>query len=396
MNIIKCILLFFILLSCSNLSNRDKIDSKIYFKSVEGNKLDIDIELKFIPLETIDNNLIGNISQIAIYKDKIFVLDRFYSKRLYAFKTDGTYIGQIGNQGNGPGEYVMPSHFCFQNEDQIVVQDLHKNVLLFYDVNTFNYVKKKYIPFNFNICSVIDNNNIVWYNSNGFEDEAPKSYILATDSILNKKGEYYKADFKSGYILSLGDNLYTYNNQVYVYHSLKPYVYNVQSSAANLAYEIDFETHRFPPLSYLKEKASKGANYTLELTESDYISAYAFYENKTAIWINYVANKIPYVGWYNKETKTAWELSFKDFTEKIGMQGLLGTVIGSTDEYFISSINSEALSRRYIDNNELRILCEKSRKEDNPILCLFKISPNCHRQNGDHTIMECTFKVANE
>ena len=64
MNIIKCILLFFILLSCSNLSNRDKIDSKIYFKSVEGNKLDIDIELKFIPLETIDNNLIGNISQI--------------------------------------------------------------------------------------------------------------------------------------------------------------------------------------------------------------------------------------------------------------------------------------------------------------------------------------------
>ena len=104
MNIIKCILLFFILLSCSNLSNRDKIDSKIYFKSVEGNKLDIDIELKFIPLETIDNNLIGNISQIAIYKDKIFVLDRFYSKRLYAFKTDGTYIGQIGNQGNGPGD----------------------------------------------------------------------------------------------------------------------------------------------------------------------------------------------------------------------------------------------------------------------------------------------------
>lgn len=103
MNIFKCILLFFILLSCSNLSNRDKIDSKIYFKSVEGNKLDIDIELKFIPLETIDNNLIGNISQIAIYKDMIFVLDRFYSKRLYAFKTDGTYIGQIGNQGNGPG-----------------------------------------------------------------------------------------------------------------------------------------------------------------------------------------------------------------------------------------------------------------------------------------------------
>ena len=78
------------------------------------------------------------------------------------------------------------------------------------------------------------------------------------------------------------------------------------------------------------------------------------------------------------------------------MQGLLGTVIGSTDEYFISSINSDALSRRYIDNNELHLLSEKSRKEDNPILCLFKISPNCHRQNGDHTIMECTFKVVNE
>lgn len=63
-------------------------------------------------------------------------------------------------------------------------------------------------------------------------------------------------------------------------------------------------------------------------------------------------------------------------TEKIDMQGILGTVIGSTDEYFISSINSEALSRRYIDNNELRLLSEKSRKEDNPILCLFKIITN--------------------
>lgn len=73
----------------------------------------------FIPLETTDASLIGNIKQIEFCDGKYYIYDGKV-KKLKVFSSTGKFLFDIGMKGDAPGEYLSINSFFINREDKKV------------------------------------------------------------------------------------------------------------------------------------------------------------------------------------------------------------------------------------------------------------------------------------
>ncbi len=144
----RLLLMTFCLLSltmCQSNNKRIKIshtfrsDSliKINIDSIENEKQilfsSVFKGLKVVPLETGDKCLIGDIVQLEIHNNIIYVLDQFVAKALFLFDIKGKFIMKIGAVGKGPGEYISPKMFSINlKRNQIQIFDSGQNKILIF------------------------------------------------------------------------------------------------------------------------------------------------------------------------------------------------------------------------------------------------------------------------
>mgnify|MGYP000205664866 FL=1 len=77
--------------------------------------------IKYINLETTDSCLIGEITDMAISADRMFVFDK-RRQTVWVFNQEGEFLSKIFKQGNGPGEYIRIVQFEYdEKNDQIVL-----------------------------------------------------------------------------------------------------------------------------------------------------------------------------------------------------------------------------------------------------------------------------------
>lgn len=85
-----------------------------------------------IPLETKENVVLGNISNIKFKDEIFFCFDRMKTRKVYLFSKDGSFISSVGNIGRGPGEYMYAVDFDVDTiEKRVAIYDGRK--LNFYD-----------------------------------------------------------------------------------------------------------------------------------------------------------------------------------------------------------------------------------------------------------------------
>jgi hypothetical protein len=68
-------------------------------------------DLRFIQLETTEKSMIGEINDISISSDNIFILDKNNLKTVVSFSKDGKFLTKYGNIGRGPGEFRYVKSF---------------------------------------------------------------------------------------------------------------------------------------------------------------------------------------------------------------------------------------------------------------------------------------------
>lgn len=101
-------------------------------KSCDISELFTDREIVF--LETNKESLLGWISKIIRFDDKIYILDRG-ANSVVIFDTTGKYISAIRPSGRGPREYMGLSDFAIDRENQRLIIHAHRpGKLLFYDL----------------------------------------------------------------------------------------------------------------------------------------------------------------------------------------------------------------------------------------------------------------------
>jgi len=67
--------------------------------------------VRTIILETSDDCLIGNIDEIQVYDEYIYILDSKKAKSMFVFDLEGKFIRKIGKVGNGASEYIQVYDF---------------------------------------------------------------------------------------------------------------------------------------------------------------------------------------------------------------------------------------------------------------------------------------------
>jgi hypothetical protein len=87
-----------------------------------------------------EDALIGQIDQAILVDDSIWVLDARVAKTILRFDLEGNFLGVVGAQGKGPGEYLYPIDLKFDGENYIYLRTRFRNQLLVYDKQG-NHVK---------------------------------------------------------------------------------------------------------------------------------------------------------------------------------------------------------------------------------------------------------------
>jgi len=144
MKVDKCLFLIAVMFFASCKEGL-KSDASMLKVSESNQRIEINIDVKtdilginelidsvsFIPLETSNECLIGEIDKIIYHESKYYILDCHSAKTLFCFDSSGHFLRKIGKVGNGPGEFVEPTDFLLTSS-HIVVLDQFAHRLLFY------------------------------------------------------------------------------------------------------------------------------------------------------------------------------------------------------------------------------------------------------------------------
>ncbi|MCY3594450.1 MAG: 6-bladed beta-propeller [Rhodothermaceae bacterium] len=89
-----------------------------------------------------DTILFGPIAQIAVNGDgDILVSEGQRSPLVHVFGPDGTHLSQVGDRGQGPGEYQYLSGAVIGAADSVYLWEFVTNRILIYDPDDFSYVR---------------------------------------------------------------------------------------------------------------------------------------------------------------------------------------------------------------------------------------------------------------
>lgn len=116
-------------------------------------------DVHFVQLSS--DELIGNITKLQIFEDRIYVLDSFSAKKVFIFDRQGKLLKVIDDQGGGPKEYCQLGDM-YINEDtrELIIAD----------------VTGKYVHYNL---------NGEWLRSTSVISESYYDYPMGQDSAFN-------------------------------------------------------------------------------------------------------------------------------------------------------------------------------------------------------------------
>lgn len=290
-------------LSCKK--QQEEIKSKSEIELFNTSKI-LDINsivdsVEYILLEAnLDDAIFRDAHKIRFIEDKIYVLD-IIGKMLLVFNEDGTFSKKIGQMGNGPGEYVMPSDFDVDLYGNIFIYNGPVEQLLKYDNNN-NFIESIKLPFEIDNFSITSNNKFLFslakYNSGKSKDYK----IVITDSLLNIEKEYLKYEeyYDPNFILETF--IQNENNEIVYYKPIDDYVYLFTEDELIEKFHLNFK-EKTVPLDLRKDihalKNKYADNYSFVLTTpivlKDYLLGMMVDSNKLKFFIYSRINKGLYI-----------------------------------------------------------------------------------------------------
>lgn len=337
------ILSLIIMTGCStnnnNLVNLDhvniiKINPTSYLQQSEK----IYKNVSFIPLETNDDVIIGNIEKIEICENWILILDN-QSNAIYIFDLLGNYLNAIKSIGDGPKEYKVITDFSFNNEKQtITVLDLGLLKILEFGVDG-SFISGKQNKFHARKFQCINSNENLYFSDN--------STNLGNDISINDNIFICNKQFKLissflpikenllGFHLELGTPITKYKTKININIPFNDTIYSYDQGSLNASWHIDFGKYKIDE-SYLTELANNPRNSLNKIVNSNYVfNVTNFFESSKHIVFQYMFDK----NFYDV-------ITFKDNLSshiiKSDLNGLFTGIIGkpmyADENYFYSII----------------------------------------------------------
>jgi hypothetical protein len=362
-------------------SNPKKIQINDFSKNQNLNSSALFDSITYIKLSNEENAIIGNINKIVIEDSCFFILDRYKTKSLKKFHSDGSYLATIGKQGAGPEEYVEPTDFIINN-GEIIVYDQFKSDLKYYDVNG-NFRYKKNVPFIFFKFSRLSPDHYMFYGVNADNDHLQSivdySVFESDSSFVLKSRSFYRP--KDKYVSYLSENNFSPYKESIFYHPLyNDTIYSIRGNDLQAEYVIDFQEKKLPEQLMLQKNDR-------ERTKAGDTDQYAFFPGNYVrtddyLYFEYSIERLVHRGIYsNKTGKTIIGNGFlNDINGIFPYQNILTS---TGDNILVGYMHSHQIGDKFekypraewikqIGERNTQI-AESIKSEDNPILLFYKI-----------------------
>ena len=371
---IICIFLFQMCIPSSK-SNKEN-ELLLSFQNKESLKAsDIIKEYKLITLETTENSIISQASQIEFHKNKIIILDNYKSNAVFFFSEDGCFINKIERKGEGPGEFLHPYSFKVDKE-YIYVLDRTLSRLLKYDLTTFEFkeeiIMPSLSPISFHVISERD--LYLYYYPYRENNNLENKQLIISD----KSGKIYNKIYdssESGKILHGGmNNFYTLENKTYFYPYFSNNIYSIENDSIYLQYKLLWDKYKFPDDSYFKTfAASNDLMQNLISGANEYIRMMYIYDTPDNLTTKYYMKKELYISSINKKSLMSFNINKDKIVDDMGFGGLFPLPVGTIENTYIGIIDPSQIDMNNISNDKLnKLLLDKS-PDDNPVIVLYKM-----------------------
>lgn len=257
--VVLCLLIIIILFSCKKETNKSRISET----EIENITIDLDNNIQvaydslierveFIKLETTEDNLIGQISQVFFIDSLIIVVDSENAKSISVFEINGKFKNTIGEIGNGPEEFVEISNVVIvPNSNLLTVLDRPQKKILYYSLDG-TFVKYERQPFMLNYFEFLDSGHKAFNTISMFDYAYGRNRgksLIVTDStneiIYGAFDDTYRDDFH--YVINRP--LRKYGQQVFFSTNLTDSIYIVQNDKIIPKYYIDIKNNSMPNLN---------------------------------------------------------------------------------------------------------------------------------------------------
>jgi hypothetical protein len=329
--------------------------------------------VRYIHLETKENNYLRRIQKVLLKDNYIFVTDR---KSVFQFRENGKFIRQVGKEGKGPGEHSNRISFTLNPaKNEVLIFSSGSNHLNFYDIESGEFKDSKIIGFDFYDIELISDENIacLTYELNaGYSlNTLVEAYIInnkgiKVDSILNFERKDYVGN-SAGFPIH-----YKYNNSLYYIYNYRDNVYKLTKDLGKEPYlHLEFnnvlcgnELVLIPDPSKIQFPDHLFVHSVLENEEYIFISVYAGFD------LSFSGNNIHHLI-YNKKNATVshvrsikWDCGLEFWPQWIENEKLISCFQPHEFLEHFGDIKNKETSNYNID------FITSLNKHDNPILVI--------------------------
>jgi len=220
------------------------------------------------------DRLIGNVSQIKVFSDTLFIHAYDPSSCLYGYSlSTGKLLLDICQQGEGPGEYTSVWDFDYQLEqNQIVLLDRTQKKLHYFDLDG-QFLRSKDHPSYFYASSFISlpNGNFLFYCRN--QNPESMKHLVEWDPEEDKvANEYLDIDPVQRYFLNFRNppNFHVFNGKIFFTKVFDPYLYVVHPGVEVFpSRKIDYGSYSLPE-ELLNQPYADVREFMTHIRKTDY------------------------------------------------------------------------------------------------------------------------------
>ncbi|MBQ8531424.1 MAG: 6-bladed beta-propeller [Parabacteroides sp.] len=374
----KNLLLFLIIIgfTACNSPQKEKEEEKgkeIFFSKQEqpSNQLNLLQNKRYIPLETTDECLLSEITQLFCTSKEMFIFD-IHTQSVYVFDYTGTFLRKLHKKGQGPGEYSLITAITINEKTNRLSVVNIGNSILSYDINSFEFINEQKIE----SIAIEENDEQKYYSYNSLpitkNNIDYKYHIIKYDKKGNIEQVFLPIKFESGYVMRPIYRFYRDGDKLFTYLPYTSNVYEITKDTCVSSYTMKYEHLTFPTLEFLNTTKKEKKNYIKELSNENYVYNVQIFENNDFLISLFDVGKNNYIGLYNKDKKEGFyffKKEYKDTFEKIDYF----QIIGSHNNEFISVIKQTDINDKNIEDKELKRILSLKKREDNPILLFLQL-----------------------
>ncbi|WP_348768403.1 6-bladed beta-propeller [uncultured Bacteroides sp.] len=201
-------------------------------------------DVKFVRLQTDERCLIGVVNQMVCTDDYIFVMDREMAKSVFCFDMQGRFVRKIGQEGEGPEEYIRLCNIALSaDKKHLVIVDWAAK-LLYYD---FVGDLKKTVRLgtgtnHFEAIEEVDEQLIAGFTNSGLSEEETRPMLYVATNSEKQEIQYRALPTYQTKLFRINNGMFPfrkYGDDVYLNRPWTESFYKVGTNGCTKLYQLD-------------------------------------------------------------------------------------------------------------------------------------------------------------